>query len=247
MELNNNYQSVGFLYQQLSKEKDITSSVDKNDKSTFEKLDNVDVSNNKNTQRDEESKKIENTVSSMPNLNNAKEELSKNNNLNKLERMKVETTIFRIYKFSTNNFIVFDQPRSILKLRNLLSKIFNFQFSLNKKTLNLDSFVKNNLESINHISKIDAREIIHPNNIFEKKILYTQSFDNDLFDFFGKKLTAKSYKIFKIDLFFNDMPTVKITISYDFKFVFSKIDHDNFLLFLMKSQNNIESLKINFN
>jgi hypothetical protein len=84
MELNNNYQSVGFLYQQLSKEKDITSSVDKNDKSTFEKLDNVDVSNNKNTQRDEESKKIENTVSSMPNLNNAKEELSKNNNLNKL-------------------------------------------------------------------------------------------------------------------------------------------------------------------
>ena len=84
MELNNNYQSVGFLYQQLSKEKDITSSVDKNDKSTFEKLDNVDVSNNKNTQRDEESKKIENTISSMPNLNNAKEELSKNNNLNKL-------------------------------------------------------------------------------------------------------------------------------------------------------------------
>ncbi len=175
------------------------------------------------------------------------EYLDLNNNLNKLERMKVETTIFRIYKFSTNNFIVFDQPRSILKLRNLLSKIFNFQFSLNKKTLNLDSFVKNNLESINHISKIDAREIIHPNNIFEKKILYTQSFDNDLFDFFGKKLTAKSYKIFKIDLFFNDMPTVKITISYDFKFVFSKIDHDNFLLFLMKSQNNIESLKINFN
>ena len=83
MELNNNQQSVGFLYQQLSKEKDITSSVDKNDKSTFEKLDNVDVSNNKNTQRDEESKKIENTVSSLPNLNNAKEELSKNNNLNK--------------------------------------------------------------------------------------------------------------------------------------------------------------------
>ena len=95
------------------------------------------------------------------------EYLDLNNNLNKLERMKVETTIFRIYKFSTNNFIVFDQPRSILKLRNLLSKIFNFQFSLNKKTLNLDSFVKNNLESINHISKIDAREIIHPNNIFE--------------------------------------------------------------------------------
>ena len=84
MELNNNYQSASLLYQQLSNEKSITSSVDKIDKSTFEKLDNVDVSNDKNTQRDEESKKIENTVSSMPNLNNAKEELFKNSNLNRL-------------------------------------------------------------------------------------------------------------------------------------------------------------------
>jgi hypothetical protein len=84
MELNNNYQSTSLLYQQLSNEKSITSSVDKNDKSTFEKLDNVDVSNDKNTQRDEESKKIENTVSSMANLNNAKEELFKNSNLNRL-------------------------------------------------------------------------------------------------------------------------------------------------------------------
>ncbi|MBU0924540.1 hypothetical protein KKG81_06605 [bacterium] len=84
MELNNNYQSASLLYQQLSNEKSITSSVDKSDKSTFEKLDNVDVSNDKNTQRDEESKKIENTVSSMPNLNNAKEELFKNSNLNRL-------------------------------------------------------------------------------------------------------------------------------------------------------------------
>ncbi len=34
--------------------------------------------------RDEESKKIENTVSSAPSLSNAKEEISKNGNLNKL-------------------------------------------------------------------------------------------------------------------------------------------------------------------
>ena len=58
--------------------------IDKNGKSTFEKNDTVESSNNKNTQRDEESKKIENTVSSTPSLSNAKEELSKNGNLNKL-------------------------------------------------------------------------------------------------------------------------------------------------------------------
>ena len=50
----------------------------------MEKNDSIDISNNKNTQRDEESKKIENITSSIPSLNNAKEELIKNSNLNKL-------------------------------------------------------------------------------------------------------------------------------------------------------------------
>jgi hypothetical protein len=84
MELNNNYQNIGLLYQQFATSKSENDSVDKTTKSTFEKNDNVEVSNNKNTQRDEESKKLENLISSMPSLDNAKEELSKNSNLNKL-------------------------------------------------------------------------------------------------------------------------------------------------------------------
>ncbi len=83
MEINNN-QNSSLIYQQLSKEKSTMASVDKNDKSTFEKNDTVDSSNNKNTQRDEESKKMENMISSTPSLNNAQEELSKNANLNRL-------------------------------------------------------------------------------------------------------------------------------------------------------------------
>lgn len=83
MEINNN-QNSSLIYQQLSKEKSTMASVDKNDKSTFEKNDTVDSSNNKNTQRDEESKKMENMISSIPSLNNAQEELSKNANLNRL-------------------------------------------------------------------------------------------------------------------------------------------------------------------
>ena len=62
MEINNKSQNVGLIYQQLSNEKNQLSSVDKKDKSTFEKNDTVDDSNNKNTQRDEESKKIENMI-----------------------------------------------------------------------------------------------------------------------------------------------------------------------------------------
>lgn len=83
MELNN-IQTPSLLYKQLASDKESILSVDKNDKSTFEKSDTVEVSNDKNSQRDEESKKIENIISSAPSLNNAKEELNKNSNLNKL-------------------------------------------------------------------------------------------------------------------------------------------------------------------
>ena len=84
MELNNNIQTSSVIYQKIANEKSQLQSVDKNDKSTFEKSDTLELSNNKNTQRDEESKKTENMISSVPNLDNAREELSKNGNLNKL-------------------------------------------------------------------------------------------------------------------------------------------------------------------
>ena len=83
MQLNTYSQDSSTIYQQLANKSQLTS-IDKNDRSTFEKNDMVEVSNNKNTQRDEESKKIENTVSSTPSLDNAKEEISKNGNLNKM-------------------------------------------------------------------------------------------------------------------------------------------------------------------
>ncbi len=83
MELNS-YQNNSANYQQLANNKSALMNVDKNEKSTYEKTDSVDISNNKNSQRDEESKKIENTVATLPSLDNAKEEISKSANLNKL-------------------------------------------------------------------------------------------------------------------------------------------------------------------
>ena len=84
MEINNYNQNSSTIYKDLANEKSQLASVDKKDKSTFEKNDNVDSSNNKNIQRDEESKKIENTVYSTLSLDNAKEEIYKNGNLNRL-------------------------------------------------------------------------------------------------------------------------------------------------------------------
>ena len=83
MQLNNYNQDSTTIYQQFAN-KSLLGSIEKSDKSTFEKNDMVEVSNNKNTQRDEESKKIENIVSSAQGLNSAKEEISKNGNLNKI-------------------------------------------------------------------------------------------------------------------------------------------------------------------
>ncbi len=83
MELNS-YQNNSANYQQLANNKSALMNVDKNEKSTYEKTDSVDISNNKNSQRDEESKKIENTIATLPSLDNAKEEISKSANLNKL-------------------------------------------------------------------------------------------------------------------------------------------------------------------
>lgn len=76
--------NTAIIYQQFANDKKELSNVDKSIKSTFENNNSVETSNNKNTQRDEESKKIENTISSSPSLANASEELQKNSNLNKL-------------------------------------------------------------------------------------------------------------------------------------------------------------------
>lgn len=76
--------NTAIIYQQFANDKKELSNVDKNVKSTFENSSSVETSNNKNAQRDEESKKIENTISSSPSLANASEELQKNSNLNKL-------------------------------------------------------------------------------------------------------------------------------------------------------------------
>lgn len=83
MELTGNT-NTAIIYQQFANDKKELSNVDKSIKSTFENNNSVETSNNKNTQRDEESKKIENTISSSPSLANASEELQKNSNLNKL-------------------------------------------------------------------------------------------------------------------------------------------------------------------
>ncbi len=81
MEINTNN---AIIYQLQASNKYESLSIDKSNKSSFEKNDVVDTSANNNPNKDDNIKKVENQISSMPNLDNANEELNKSSNLNKL-------------------------------------------------------------------------------------------------------------------------------------------------------------------
>ncbi len=81
MQLNTN---ASIVYQLQSNSKYENLSAEKANKSSFEKNDEIDTSGNKDTQKDDSIKRVENQVSSMPSLKTANEELNKSSNLNKL-------------------------------------------------------------------------------------------------------------------------------------------------------------------
>lgn len=76
--------SASIVYQLQSNSKYENLSAEKANKSSFEKNDEIDTSGNKDTQKDDSIKRVENQVSSMPSLKTANEELNKSSNLNKL-------------------------------------------------------------------------------------------------------------------------------------------------------------------
>ena len=81
MQLNTN---ASIVYQLQSNSKYENLSAEKANKSSIEKNDEIDTSGNKDTQKDDIIKRVENQVSSMPSLKTANEELNKSSNLNKL-------------------------------------------------------------------------------------------------------------------------------------------------------------------
>lgn len=145
------------------------------------------------------------------------EYLDINNNINHIDKLFIQEIFFRIYNRSNNNLIIFNEPRSILKLKNYLSKVTNFKFSLIKNSLNLNDFLDKNIKHIDYVSRIDVRDIIYADQIFEKKILYTQNRKTNLPNILHNQLNPSSFKIFKIEFFFKNMPTSKVTLTYDSK------------------------------
>ncbi|MBD0443960.1 hypothetical protein RFH95_03650 [Acinetobacter nosocomialis] len=148
-----------------------------------------------------------------------------------IERLYKKEIIFRIYNRLNNNFIIINQPRSILDLKNFLTKLFKFDFFINKKDVNLNTFLKNERSQIQNINKIDIREIIYPDNIFSKTVFYTQNHSTDLIEALDLYIKSNHYKIFKVEFYCVKFPSTKITLSYDFKISFLNSDVENIIDF----------------
>lgn len=155
-----------------------------------------------------------------------------NNSKKTFERLSTKEIIFRLYNRKKNNFIILNQPRSILNLKNYLSKLFHFDFFLSKEDLDLSRLIDHLGGEIDHISKVEFREALYPNNIFSKHIFYTQNRDINLIESYTLLLKTNHYSIFKIDLFFKKYLGNKFTITNDYNFLFIGLSDDDIINFI---------------
>lgn len=158
-----------------------------------------------------------------------------NGNITTIERLDKKEISFRIYDRKSNNFIIINQPRSFLELKNFLSKLFNFEFYITQKSIDLNNFLKLQSNKIESISKIDIREIHYPDHVFSKTVFYTQNSNANLIDAINLYLKSNYFKIFKVDFYIQEFPSSKLILSHDCKISFTNLEIDEIINFLHDS------------
>lgn len=155
-----------------------------------------------------------------------------NNTKKSLERLTAKEITFRLYNKIRLNFVIINQPRSILSLKNFLSKLFHFDFFLSKESLNLINLINNWQDKIDYISKVEFRDGLHPNNIFSKNIFYTQNKDINSLESYTMLLKTNYYSIYKADLYFKKYINTRFIITNDFSFSFIGLNEDDVISFI---------------
>ncbi|WP_227063247.1 hypothetical protein [Acinetobacter pittii] len=164
------------------------------------------------------------------------EEYYDTNNVKKtIERLSTKEVIFRIYNKNKFNFIIINQPRSILDLKNYLSKLFLFEFFISKEILNLNKLIESLGDKIDYIFRVELREALYPNNIFSKHIFYTQNKSLNQLEPFTSLLKTKHYSIFKIELYFKDFLNIKFIITNDAHFSLVGLGDEEAIQFISKT------------
>lgn len=149
-----------------------------------------------------------------------------------LEKLSTKEVTFRIYNRTNFNFVIVNQPRSILSLKNFLSKLFNFDFFLTKEDLNLINLLDYWGDKIDYISKVEFRDGLYPKNIFSKNIFYTQNKDISSLENFTSLLKTNYYSIFKIELNFKQYLNIKFIITNEFNISFIGLEEDTVINFI---------------
>lgn len=161
-----------------------------------------------------------------------------NGNESLLKKLIQKKIFFRIYNKENNNFVIFNQPRSILELKNNLSKIFNFDFFLKKTEINIEKIILKNINSITFVNKIEIINALYINDIFGKHVIYTQNKDSKVLDNLKKIINSNKYIVSKIELYFKNFENNKILITSDSTFICKEITEDMFLNFIFNIINN---------
>lgn len=155
-----------------------------------------------------------------------------NNTKKTLERLSTKEINFRIYNRNNFNFVIINQPRSILSLKTFLSKLFNFDFFISQEHLNIINLINYLADKIDYISKVEIRNCLYPNNIFSKNTFYTQNKDIISLKYFTSLLKTENYSIFKIEIYFKKYLNIKFKINNDYSFSFFGLDEDNAINFI---------------
>ena len=158
-----------------------------------------------------------------------------NNTKKYLEKLSTKEITFRVYNRQKFNFVIVNQPKSILNLKNFLSKLFKFDFFLNKEVLNLVNSVDYWDSEIDYISKVEFRDGLYSNNIFSKNIFYTQNKNINSLESYTLLLKTNYYSVYKIDIFFKKYLNIKFIINNDSNFSFIGLDEDDVINFIFNN------------
>lgn len=153
-------------------------------------------------------------------------------NENILKRLNYSKLIFRIYDSAEKNFIIYNQPRSILDLKNTLSKIFNFEFYIEKKPIDLLNLLDSKITEFDFITKLEIKNALYKDNIFGNHLFYTQSRHIDILKSVKEILRTEKYTLFKAEILFKDFDGEKVTITNDCNLIYKNIDEDEIVNFV---------------
>ncbi|MCB8769366.1 hypothetical protein [Acinetobacter soli] len=163
------------------------------------------------------------------------EYLDTNNKKNIIERLSTKEIIFRIYNRERYNFLIINQPRGIINLKNFLSKLFLFEFFITKEFIDLNQLIEKESEQIDYIFKVELREALYPDNIFAKHTFYTQNKSVNVLGPFISLLKTNYYSIFKVELFFKNYVNIKFVIKNDASFSSIGLSDDEAIKFIFSN------------